>query len=522
MLTTEKVRHLDAAELLAAVLDAGSYRSWDAPVVDPDHGPGYRQELAAARAKTGVDESVLTGEGRIRGRRVAVIVSEFRFLAGSIGQAAAERIVNAVERATREGLPLLAGPASGGTRMQEGTIAFLSMVKISAAVGTHRQAGLPYLVYLRHPTTGGVMASWGSLGHITAAEPGALLGFLGPRVYEALHGTPFPENVQTAENLVDKGLIDAVLPPRQLPGVIDRALSILVTGTHAPVPPPVTLSVKPSGAGAWESIGISRNPRRPDVRQLLSHGARDMLPLNGTGQGEKDSGLQLALARFGQESCVVIGHTRPKPPRPTAMGQTAMGPASLREARRGMRLAEELGLPLLTVIDTAGAALSQAAEEGGLAGEIARSLHDLIGLNTPTVSVLLGQGAGGGALALLPADRTIAAQHAWLSPLPPEGASAIVHRSTDFAPAMSAAQGVNVGSLHAHGLVEHIVDERPDAAAEARAFCRRLGQAIGYELAALAGAGITELLPRRLEKYRNLGGLHAPVAERRRPSERRA
>ena len=532
MLTTEKVRHLDAAELLAAVLDAGSYRSWDAPVVDPDHGPGYRQELAAARAKTGVDESVLTGEGRIRGRRVAVIVSEFRFLAGSIGQAAAERIVNAVERATREGLPLLAGPASGGTRMQEGTIAFLSMVKISAAVRTHRQAGLPYLVYLRHPTTGGVMASWGSLGHITAAEPGALLGFLGPRVYEALHGTPFPENVQTAENLVDKGLIDAVVPPRQLPGVVDRALSILVTGTHAPVPPPATLSVKPSGAGAWESIGISRNPRRPDVRQLLSHGARDMLPLNGTGQGEKDSGLQLALARFGQESCVVIGHTRPKPPRPTAMGQTAMGqtargqtamgPASLREARRGMRLAEELGLPLLTVIDTAGAALSQAAEEGGLAGEIARSLHDLIGLNTPTVSVLLGQGAGGGALALLPADRTIAAQHAWLSPLPPEGASAIVHRSTDFAPAMSAAQGVNVGSLHAHGLVEHIVDERPDAAAEARAFCRRLGQAIGYELAALAGAGITELLPRRLEKYRNLGGLHAPVAERRRPSERRA
>ena len=206
MLTRQKVRHLDATELLAEVLDAGSYRSWDAPIVDPESGPEYRQELAAARAKTGVDESVLTGEGLIRGRRVAVIVSEFRFLAGSIGQAAAERIVNAVERATREGLPLLAGPASGGTRMQEGTIAFLSMVKISAAVRTHRQAGLPYLVYLRHPTTGGVMASWGSLGHITAAEPGALLGFLGPRVYEALHGTPFPENVQTAENLFDKGL----------------------------------------------------------------------------------------------------------------------------------------------------------------------------------------------------------------------------------------------------------------------------------------------------------------------------
>ena len=122
--------------------------------------------------------------------------------------------------------------------MQEGTIAFLSMVKISAAVRAHRQAGLPYLVYLRHPTTGGVMASWGSLGHITVAEPGSLLGFLGPRVYEALYGTPFPENVQVAENLFDKGLMDAVVPPWQLSDVVDRALSILVAGPHPRIRPP--------------------------------------------------------------------------------------------------------------------------------------------------------------------------------------------------------------------------------------------------------------------------------------------
>lgn len=500
MLAEQKVRHLDATALIATVLDPGSYRSWDKPVTDPDPSPAYRAELAAARETSGVDESVLTGEGLIRGRRVAVIVSEFRFLAGSIGAAAAERIVLAVERATAEGLPLLAGPASGGTRMQEGTLAFLSMIKITAAVRAHRQAGFPYLVYLRHPTTGGVMASWGSLGHITVAEPAALLGFLGPRVYEALHGTPFPENVQVAENLFDKGLVDAVVPPGQLPDIVNRALDILSPGSPAPVGPPPTLSVAPSDAGAWTSIEISRNPRRPDLRQLLAHGARDVLPLNGTGQGEKDPGLLLALARFGERSCVVLGHSRPRPSQ-----QTAMGPASLREARRGMRLAEELGLPLLTVIDTGGAALSKEAEEGGLAGEIARSLHDLIGLQSPSVSVLLGQGAGGGALALLPADRTVAAQHAWLSPLPPEGASAIVHRSTEFAPAMSASQGVNVAALYANGLIDHIVDERPDAALEARAFCRRMGQAIEYELSLVSASGIGELIPRRLEKYANLG-----------------
>ncbi|MFL4473430.1 carboxyl transferase domain-containing protein, partial [Paeniglutamicibacter sp. MACA_103] len=118
---------MTSTELIDTVLDAGSFTSWDAPVRRPVIGEKYAADIAAAEAKSGVDESVLTGEGMIRGRRVAVIVSEFRFLAGSIGQAATERITSAIERATAEGLPLLAGPASGGTRMQEGTLAFLGM-----------------------------------------------------------------------------------------------------------------------------------------------------------------------------------------------------------------------------------------------------------------------------------------------------------------------------------------------------------------------------------------------------------
>lgn len=506
MATTEKVRHLSAAELLDAVVDAGSFVSWDTEPEQPAAAQSgeYARDLAKARERSGTDESVITGAGLIRGRRVAIIVSEFSFLAGSIGHAAAQRIVAAVERATAEGLPLLAGPASGGTRMQEGTLAFLSMVKITGAVRAHRQAGLPYLVYLRHPTTGGVMASWGSLGHINVAEPGALLGFLGPRVYEALHGEAFPDNVQVAENLFSKGLIDGVVEPGDLADLVGRALDILAAKAAyaAPLPaPPETLNVRPAAVDAWTSIGISRRPRRPDLRMLLKFGATDALPLNGTGQGEKDPGLLLALARFGTQPCIVLGHARPH--RKDAAG---MGPGSLREARRGMKLAGELRLPLLTVIDTAGAALSQEAEEGGLAGEIARSLHELIGLESPSVSVLLGQGAGGGALALLPADRTIAAQHSWLSPLPPEGASAIVHRTTAFAPGMAEAQGVNVASLYVNGLVDHIVDERDDASAEPREFCERMARAIEYELASTASVPVPDLVAARSRKFHGLGG----------------
>lgn len=157
-----------------------------------------------------------------------MIANEFRFLGGSIGCAAAARITAAVRRATAERLPILATAASGGTRMQEGTPAFVQMVEISHALMTHRAAGLPYLAYLRHPTTGGVYASWGSLAHLTIAQPGALIGFLGPKVYQALNDAPFPEGVQTAENLAAKGVIDAVVPPEDLPLLVDRTLSVLV------------------------------------------------------------------------------------------------------------------------------------------------------------------------------------------------------------------------------------------------------------------------------------------------------
>ncbi len=492
-------KHLSAWELINLVLDDGSFKSWDQDIEDPQGASqDYLAELKGARFKSGVDEAILTGEGLISGRKVAVVVGEFSFLAGSIGVCAASRVIAAIERATKEKLPVLAAPASGGTRMQEGTIAFLQMVGITAAVVAHKSAGLPYLVYLRHPTTGGVFASWGSLGHVTVAEPGALIGFLGPRVYEGLYGEAFPEGVQTSENLFAHGLIDGVLAPSHLAEVTSRALNVLLPDSRSFRMVADIESRELSEHSAWESILLTRAHNRPGIRSLLRYGANNVVPLHGTGEGESQPTLLLALARFGSAPCILLAQDRVNADQP-------LGPAGLREARRGMRLASQLKLPFVTVIDTPGAMLSKESEEGGLSGEIARSLADQISLDAPTLCLLLGQGGGGGALAILPADRVIAAEHSWLSPLPPEGASVIMFRTTEYAAQMAAEQGVRARDLLDAGIVDRIVEENPDAASEPETFAKRIAQVLEYEILTLIGSEPTVRLSKRLAKYRNLG-----------------
>lgn len=442
---------VSARELIEVVLDPGSFHSWDETADLSGHSPDYLKQLAAAAEKSGADESVLTGRGLMRGRPVAVLVSEFAFLAGSIGRAAAARITSAVRRATAEGLPILASTASGGTRMQEGAPAFYEMVRISRALMEHKAAGLPYLVHLRHPTTGGVFASWGSLGHVTVAEPGALVGFLGPKVYQTLYDEPFPADVQTAENLAEHGVIDGVVESVDLPVLLDRALGILVDPPTTPTLVRRTDEVVTTNG--WDAVTRTRREDRAGVREFLRLACTGTVRLTSA-----DASVLVALTRVDGRPCVLVGQDR-ESDRP-------LGPAALRTARRGMRLAEDLGLPLVTLIDTAGAELSPAAEEGGLAGEIAQCIATMSTLTVPTVSVLLGQGTGGGALALLPATTVIAAGHAWLAPLPPEGASAIMYGDTTHAPALATAQRIAATDLRYAGIVHHVVPELPDDTAE--------------------------------------------------------
>ena len=488
---------LTVDELISTVVDDGSFEPWSMEVADSAVVEPYLDELTAARAGTGRDESVVAGSGTINGRRVAIVGGDPAFLGGSIGVSAGERLTLAIERSTHERLPIVALPVGGGTRMQEGTIAFLQMVKITGAVMAHKEERLPYVVYLRHPTMGGVFASWGSLGHVTLAQPGALVGFLGPRVYEALYGAPFPPGVQLSENLAERGVIDAVVAPEDLAATLTRILNVIAE-RPAGGEPSEPLEPQPTFVPAWESVLHTRREDRPGLRDLLEVAASDVTMLNGTGDGESHPGSVLALVRWGNAPCVVVGQDRHDQGRP-------LDPAALREVRRGIRLARELKLPLVSVIDTPGAALSKEAEERGLASEIARTLSELLTLPTPTVSLLMGQGTGGIALALTPADRVVAAEHAWLAPLPPEGASAIMFRDTDHAADMAVAQGVCSTSLVKNGIVDRIVREPADPAAEREAFCRALGEALHDEVLRVIAMPSKQRREQRHRRYRSLG-----------------
>lgn len=492
----------DALSFIDLLVDPGSWQRWDAPPVDPVAAESpYGRQLAAARERSGFDESAITGEAQLYGRRVAIVATEMSFFGGSIGVASAERLTIAIERATIERLPLLAITASGGMRMQEGAVAFLQMVKLSASVMQHRRRHLPYVVYLRHPTAGGVFASLGSLAQIMVAEPGALIGLVGPRVYEELLGGPFPSGVQVAENLVRVGLLDHVVEPRGFRMVATTALKVMCESAIDLSFAPRRSSLPPDAPGAvpaWESIERSRRADRPGLRELLTLAAADVTRLNGSGEGDFDSTVVLALARFGRTRCVVLGHDRSSRP-------SVVGPAGLRIARRGMRLAAELRLPLLAVVDTPGATMSKDGEEGGLASEIARCLGDLIWLESPTVSLLLGEGAGGAAIAFLPCDRVLCSQHAWLAPLAPEAAAALMYRTTDRSGEFAEQQRIRSADLLQDGIADRILPEWPDAADEPRSFCRRVGQALEEELGAVRAIESDARLSARLARYRRLG-----------------
>lgn len=428
-------------------------------------------------------ESLVARSARIDGVEVILMACDFEFAAGTLSIAAGAAFSRAVDAAIEGGVALVAVARSGGARMQQGTRAFVQMLKSMEAVARLRGAGLPFIVYLADPTTGGVLASWASAAHVTFAEPDATVAFTGPRVADALGMRIDPPEVQRAQSLLENGHVDAVVAISELRGAVRSVLVALSPGaTPEGVVDPDETVVGPMG---WQAVLAARSAASEPVIEELLRRADEVVELNGDRAGGRSESIIAAVCRLDGRPLMLIGHRRDLRP---------VGAAGLRVARRAMTIASELGLAVVTVIDTEGAEISAAEEQAGLAGAISSSIATMLAVRVPTLAVLAGSGCGGAAVAWAGADRLIAIPAAWLAPISPEAAAAIVHRDAGRASEMADLQQVGAIELRTQGIVDRVVP--PD----------RIVDAISSTLDRLASTPLEELLAARSERFRCIAG----------------
>lgn len=402
---------------LDAVLDGGWTSLFDEIVsTDPLGFPGYRGQLEGARTRSGASESVVVADGAIDGRPVVALAFEFGFLGGSMGVAAGERICRAFERGATLERPVVALTASGGARMQEGMLALAQMPATMAARARLATAHQPFIAYLRNPTTGGVFASFANSADVVWAQPGATIGFAGPRVAETVTGMPLPEGSHTAESAYAAHLVDGLVAPGDVARRLADLLALLATPPRAhdePIDPPRALG---GVADAWDQVRLARHPQRPTGSDYVDL----LVPLNRG--GAPDPTIETGIARVAGEPVVVIAQDR-------QAGTGRPSPAAFRRARAAIATAERLGLPIVTFVDTPGAEPGARAERMGIAAEISETFAALLGARVPTIACVVGEGGSGGALAFAAADRILIQENAIFSVIAPEGAASILRRT---------------------------------------------------------------------------------------------
>ncbi len=511
---------LTAAERIAQLFDDGQATAIDdrVPSVDvlefADTKP-YPERLRAARQQTGLDEGVLVVHGTIDGNPVIAAVMDFRFLGGSLGGAVGELITRAAEVALDLRTPLLIVSASGGARMQEGVISLMQMAKTSAALGRLDEAGILTISLVTDPTYGGVAASYATLCDVIVAEPGARLGFAGPRVIEQTIRQVLPSGFQTAESLLEHGLIDAVKPRAELRRTLARLLSIgsgagtetseegeaadagIVERDHLRLPE----------ADMWQTVQLARELGRPTTQELFGTAFDEFEELHGDRAGGDCPAIVGGLARLDGMPVIAIGHQKGATIAERAARNYGMAtPSGYRKAARLMRIAAKLKLPVITLVDTPGAYPGIEAEEQGQAIAIAENIRLMASLPVPVVCAITGEGGSGGALALAVANEVLICSNGTYSVISPEGCASILWHDSGKAPVAAAALRVGARELLRLGVVDGVITE-PDGGSQADPHdaASRVRAALSSSLTRLRRIDAATLVAQRRARFRSFG-----------------
>ncbi|WP_280381988.1 acetyl-CoA carboxylase, carboxyltransferase subunit beta [Nocardia wallacei] len=508
-----------AEQRLRQLADDGRYEplpvisTTDDPLEFTDTRP-YADRLATARARTGLRDAVVCATVTIEGIPALVVAMDFRFLGGSLGTAVGEQITVAAETALAERLPLIIVTASGGARMQEGPLALMQMAKTGAALEQLDRAGILTVSVITDPTYGGVAASFATLTDVLIAEPGARLGFAGRRVIEQTIHQELPAGFQTAEFLLDRGLIDMIVPRSGLRSTLAGLLRVASPADPTGHPPVDAEIITDPHAlpemEAWTRVRAARRTGRPaalDYCALTFDGFREL-------RGDRASGDCPAVvggtAWLGDRPVMVIGQQKGHTPRDLMARNFGMPtPAGYRKAARLMRLAEKLGLPIITLIDTPGAYPGATAEEQGQAVAIAENIRLMSALRVPVIGVVIGEGGSGGALALGVANRVLMFADATYSVISPEGCAAIVWNDPAAAPKAAAALRLTARDLLRLGIADGVLPEPGDIGDTPPAAADALRRALLATLHDLLGHGGADLAAQRRARFRRFG---APVA----------
>ena len=458
------------------VADRGSFEQWFEDLVEsnPLKFEGYEEKLETTREKTGLTEAVTVGKCKIYGEEAVIGVCDSRFLMGSMGHVVGERITAAVERATELKLPVFIFCCSGGARMQEGIISLMQMAKTTAAIKKHSDAGLFYCTILTDPTTGGVTASFATVGDVVMAEPGALIGFAGPRVIKQTIGQDLPEGFQRAEFQVEKGFADGIVKREDL----RKTIYYLIVANR---PKEEVFRVrrqseedkrfmyteilkeltwKSRSLTAWEKVKAVRQAIRPSAKDYMDNIFDFFVEAKGDRAFGDDQAIMGGIAMLNGQPITVIADMKGNTIEECRKRNFGMPlPEGYRKALRLMKQAEKFGRPIVSFVNTSGAYCGIEAEERGQGEAIARNLLEMSALKVPVLCIVIGEGGSGGALATAVGNEVWMMENATYSILSPEGFASILWKDASAAPKASEVMNITAQDLKRLGVVEKIIPE---------------------------------------------------------------
>lgn len=457
---------VDAWHRVDMITDAGSFEEWNTGLLtrNPLQYKGYEEKVKVMQEKTGLDEAVLTGKATIGGKETALAICDSRFIMASMGEVVGEKITRTIERATEEKLPVVIFACSGGARMQEGITSLMQMAKTSAALKRHSDAGLLYVSVLTNPTTGGVTASFAMLGDIILAEPEALIGFAGPRVIEQTIGQKLPKGFQKSEFLLEHGFIDRIVKRGEMKETLAQILEMHEKDIlHTEWTEEIETAVKANNSkevSTWTRVERSRAADRPVGSDYIKTLFTDFMEFHGDRYFGDDPAIVGGIANFCGTPVTIIAQEKGRTTKENIARNFGMpSPEGYRKALRLMKQAEKFGRPIICLVDTPGAFCGLEAEERGQGEAIAKNLFEMSGLKVPVLSIIIGEGGSGGALAMATSNEVWMLENSIYSILSPEGFASILWKDSKRAKEAAEVMKLTAEDLKDAGIVERVVKE---------------------------------------------------------------